>query len=100
MDFSIQQGVPMTTGTPDSLLQFPCDFPIKAFGHSRTGFDSLIAGIVRRHAPNLGEAAVTCRPSKGGKYTAVTVIVRAESQAQLDAIYRDLTACSEVIMAL
>jgi putative lipoic acid-binding regulatory protein len=30
----------------------------------------------------------------------VTITVRASSQAQLDAIYRDLSASSDVIMAL
>jgi len=90
----------MNTETPETLLQFPCDFPIKAFGHSRSDFDGLIAEIVRRHAPNLTEGSVTSRPSQGGKFTAVTVTIRAESKAQLDAIYQDLTRCTEVIMAL
>ncbi|MGX2041996.1 YbeD family protein [Methylocaldum sp. MU1018] len=86
--------------TTETLLQFPCDFPIKAFGHSRPEFDGLVAGIVRRHAPDLAEDAVTVRPSQGGKFTAVTVTIRAESKAQLDAIYQDLTRCSDIIMAL
>jgi putative lipoic acid-binding regulatory protein len=90
----------MNTETPATLLRFPCDFPIKAFGHNRPDFDGLIAEIVRRHAPDLSEGAVTARPSHGGKYTAVTVTIRAESKAQLDAIYQDLTRCSEVLMAL
>jgi len=88
------------TDQPASLLSFPCDFPIKAFGHSRDGFDRLIAEIVRRHAPDLGEDAIACRPSKGGKFTAITITVRAVSQGQLDAIYRDLSASPDIIMAL
>jgi putative lipoic acid-binding regulatory protein len=83
-----------------SALSFPCDFPIKAFGHSRDGLELIIAEIVRRHAPDLGEHAIASRPSSGGKFTAVTIMVRASSQAQLDAIYRDLTASADVIMAL
>jgi putative lipoic acid-binding regulatory protein len=90
----------MNTETPPSLLQFPCDFPIKAFGHSRPDFDVLVVDIIRRHTPNLAEGAVTSRPSHGGKFTAVTVTIQAESKAQLDAIYRDLTGCSEILMAL
>ncbi len=90
----------MNTETPATLLRFPCDFPIKAFGRNRPDFDGLIAEIVRRHAPDLSEGAVSARPSHGGKYTAVTVTIRAESKAQLDAIYQDLTRCSEVLMAL
>ncbi|BBA35266.1 UPF0250 protein TevJSym_ao00670 [Methylocaldum marinum] len=90
----------MNTEAPASLLQFPCDFPIKAFGHSRPDFHGLVVDIVRRHTPNLAEGAVTSRPSHGGKFMAVTVTIRAESKAQLDAIYRDLTGCSEILMAL
>jgi putative lipoic acid-binding regulatory protein len=83
-----------------SLLKFPCEFPIKAMGPGRPDFEGLVAGIVRRHAPSLSEGAIVSRPSKGGKYLAVTVTIRAESKAQLDAIYRDLTACPDVLVAL
>lgn len=87
--------------TPDeSPLQFPCSFPIKAMGRADSGFDALVVRIVRRHAPDVGEGAVTARPSSGGKYLAVTVTVTARSRDQLDAIYRDLTACEQVLMAL
>jgi len=82
------------------LLEFPCDFPIKAFGLCRDGLEEQIVALVRRHAPDLAEDAIVSRASGGGKYTAVTMTVRAQSQAQLDAIYQDLSACPEVIMAL
>lgn len=84
----------------DSLLQFPCELPIKILGRGGAEFEALVVGIVRRHVPNLGEAAVSSRPSKQGKYLAVTVTLRAESRKQLDAIYHDLTVCPDVIMAL
>ncbi|SMF97127.1 hypothetical protein SAMN02949497_4546 [Methylomagnum ishizawai] len=83
-----------------SPLQFPCEFPIKAFGLDNGGFTQLVAEIARRHAPGLDDEAVTSRPSKGGKYLSVTLLIQAENQAQLDAIYRDLSACAEVVMAL
>lgn len=90
----------MANDSPESPLQFPCEFPIKAFGLGAAGFDALVAGIVRRHVPDFPETAVSSRPSKGGKYEAVTVVVVVESRDQLDAIYRDLTADPAVIMAL
>ena len=82
------------------MLEFPCDFPIKAFGIASDGFPALVLGIVRRHAPNVGLESLDSRPSSGGKYQSVTVTIRAESKAQIDAIYQDLTDCAEVIMAL
>jgi putative lipoic acid-binding regulatory protein len=89
----------MTNQQP-SLLEFPCDFPIKAFGHNSDDLDQIIVGIVRRHAPDLCENAVMVRASNGKRYAAITVTVRAQSQAQLDAIYTDLTASDAVIMSL
>lgn len=84
----------------DTLLEFPCDFPIKAMGLATEAFDLQVTELVRRHAPDLGEGAVRSRPSRGGKYVSVTITVRATSRAQLDAIYQDLTACEAVLMAL
>ncbi|MBE0438689.1 MAG: DUF493 domain-containing protein [Gammaproteobacteria bacterium] len=75
----------------DTLLEFPCDFAIKAMGESSVEFDSLVVSIVRRHIDDLDEAAVTTKQSSGGKFTSVTVMIRATSKAQLDAIYRDLS---------
>ena len=84
----------------ESLLEFPCDFAIKAMGLDEPGFDLLVVELVRRHAPGLSEGAVSRRSSKGGKWVSVTVKLRAESKAQLDAIYQDLTAHEKIVMAL
>ncbi len=56
--------------------------------------------LVRRHAPDLRENAVAIRPSRNGRYLSVTVTVRAVSQEQLDAIYRELSSSEAVLMAL
>jgi len=69
-------------------------------GPAIDGFDALVVSIVRRHAPDILEGAVTSRPSAGGKYLAVTVTIEASSRAQLDAIYQDLVACEQVLVAL
>jgi uncharacterized protein len=84
----------------ETLLEFPCDFPIKVMGRAEPGFDALVVELVRRHCPDLREGAVKVRPSKGGKWVSVTVTMRAESKSQLDAIYLDLTAHEKVVMAL
>jgi putative lipoic acid-binding regulatory protein len=83
-----------------SLLQFPCDFPVKVFGNAEADFAEAVLAMVRKHAPGTAERAVSVRPSSGGKYSAVTVVVRAESQMQLDEIYRELTGSPRVKMAL
>lgn len=84
----------------ETLLEFPCHFPVKAMGRAEGEFESLVVGLVRKHAPDLSEGAVKTRDSQGGKYLSVTVTVRATSREQLDNIYHDLTACEKVLMAL
>ena len=84
----------------ETLIEFPCDFPIKAMGRDDGEFEALVVKLIREHAPDLGEAAVTTRPSKGGSFLSVTVTVRATSQEQLDRIYQSLTDCEQVLMSL
>lgn len=86
----------------ESIIKFPCPFPIKAMGNIATqdDFKQLVVAIVQAHVPSLNESQVTSRHSKNGKYLAVTVTIEATSQAQLDAIYQNLSDCERVIMAL
>ena len=84
----------------ESPLRFPCEFPVKAMGKSDCDLDIIVVGIVRKHVPDLSEAAIKTRASANGNYISVTVTVHATSRRQLDAIYQDLVACEAVIMAL
>ncbi len=84
----------------ETLFRFPCDFPVKVMGLATPDFDSLVVSLVRRHSPDIGEGAVHTRLSNGGRYMAVTVTIQAQSKAQLDNIYRELTAESRVLVAL
>ncbi len=86
--------------TDDTLLEFPCDFPIKIMGDNNAEFEAEIIRIVRQHVPDLGEGAVRQRPSGKGNYLSITVTIRAESKTQLDALYRELTACVLTKMVL
>lgn len=84
----------------DSPLEFPCEFPIKAIGKAREDLDSIVYTLVRPHAPDLGEGSIRIRPSRHGNYQSVTVTIRATSRAQLDAIYRELTASEYIEVVL
>ena len=74
-----------------SLIEFPCAFPIKIMGAAVDGFAQAVVDVVLRHAPDYDAAGIEIRPSKGGKYLSLTCTVNATSQAQLDALYRELT---------
>ncbi len=76
----------------ETLLEFPCDFPLKVMGATREGFAQAVVEVVLKHAPDFDAAKVEMRPSKAGNYLSLTCQIRATSKPQLDAIYRELTA--------
>jgi hypothetical protein len=75
----------------DTLLEFPCDFPIKIMGAKQDGYAQAILDVVLRHAPDFDAARMEMRPSSKGTYLSLTCTVRATSKAQLDALYRELS---------
>jgi putative lipoic acid-binding regulatory protein len=84
----------------ETLLEFPCDFPLKIMGERNDDFAQTVVEIVLRHAPDFRAEAVEMRLSSGGKYLSLTCTVRAESRAQLDALYRELSAHPAVKVVL
>jgi putative lipoic acid-binding regulatory protein len=84
----------------ETLLEFPCDFPIKIMGKTQEGFAEAMVEIVLRHAPDFDAATVEMRASSGGNYLSLTCTVRATSKEQLDALYREITGHPMVSMAL
>ncbi len=83
-----------------NLLQFPCTFPIKAVGKAGKDFERLVFEIIRRHVPDLQAGTLQRRESRKQNWVAVTVTIKAQSRAQLDAIYRELSAHEQVVWAL
>lgn len=76
----------------DELFEFPCEFPIKIMGERRDDFAQVIVAIVTRHAPEFVAASMEMKSSKNGKYLSLTCTVHATSRAQLDDLYRELSA--------
>jgi hypothetical protein len=83
-----------------SLIEFPCIFPVKVMGANQDDFETLVLEIIRRHALVSSEEAVSSRLSRNGRFVSITVHVNAQSQDQLDAIYRELSAHERVLMLL
>jgi uncharacterized protein len=76
----------------ETLIEFPCAFPIKIMGARVEGFAQAVVEVVLAHDSCFDPASVEMRPSRNGNYLALTCTVRAVSQAQLDALYRQLSA--------
>jgi putative lipoic acid-binding regulatory protein len=75
-----------------SLIEYPSDFPIKVMGPTHVDFAPTILEVVCKHDPEFHEGKMEARPSAKGNYTGLTVIVRAISREQLDALYTELSA--------
>lgn len=84
----------------DSLLEFPCEFPIKMMGRDERAFRSAALEVIERHAGPVFGGSVRESTSRGGRFVAITVTITATSRQQLDDIYRDLSASEEVLVAL
>jgi putative lipoic acid-binding regulatory protein len=81
-------------------LEFPCPYPLKIMGRDSAEFRATARTIVERHAGPLPDAGVSARASSEGNFVALTFSITAESREQLDALYRELTSCPEVLVAL
>jgi len=82
------------------LFQFPTEFPIKVMGRDSESFRTLTLAIIERHAGPMTPDRISERISREGKFLALTYTITAESRAQLDRIYQDLTDSGVVLVAL
>ena len=84
----------------ESLLTFPCIFPLKVMGRREDGFAQAVSDVVRRHAPDFHPETLEMRTSKNGRYLSLTVTLNAKSREQLDALYSELSKHPMVMMVL
>ena len=82
----------MEFDSPASLIEYPSKFPIKVMGSNVDGFVEAVVDVARGFDPEFDPNSVTTRPSSAGKYLGVTITITATSRAQLDGLYRELSA--------
>ena len=76
----------------ESLLSYPCAFPIKVMGRTQDGFAQAIVAVVRAHAPDFDAATLEMRASTKGNYLSVTATINATAREQLDSLDRELSS--------
>ena len=84
----------------DSLIDYPCDFPIKIMGAMQDAFAQTMVDVVISHDPEFHAGKLEMRPSTKGNYLSLTVTVRATSREQLDNLDRALSSHPMVKMVL
>ena len=88
------------TDSPEPLVEYPIHFPLKVIGVDEKDFETFVVEIVRRHVPELLEENITSRLSNGSKYRSVSLEFIAQSRAQMDALYAELSSHKRVLMIL
>jgi len=84
----------------DSLIEYPCEFPLKVFGQQQAGFAQAVMEVVTKHDSEFQASSMEMRASKTARYISLTCTIRATSRAQLDAVYQELCDHPMVVMVL
>jgi len=84
----------------ESVIEFPCEFPIKMMGRDTPEFRATTRLLIENHVGPIADEAIQSNLSGKGNFVSVTVTITATSQQQLDDIYRDVSGHDDVLMAL
>jgi len=84
----------------ETLIEFPCEFPIKVMGAAIPEFHDIVTKIAKSHDTDFDSNQITQNVSKTGKYVSLTLNIHAKDKPQLDAIYKDLSDNELVLWAL
>ena len=84
----------------ESVIEFPCEFPVKMMGHNSPEFRTTARALIEKHMGALGDRAIKESLSRNERFVSITITVTATSQQQLDDIYQDVSDHEDVLMAL
>ena len=84
----------------DSLIEYPCRFPVKVMGVKVDGLGQAVTLIAREFDPGFDASSIELRESKAGNYLGVTITINATSREQLDELYRTLSTHPMVKLVL
>lgn len=85
---------------PESLIDFPCEFPIKILGKDNDVFKNTVSQIMAKHHQKYSEISVKKNNSKNKNYIALTWVVNVNNQDELDNIYKDLSKDKNILFVL
>jgi putative lipoic acid-binding regulatory protein len=83
----------------DTLLEFPCSFPIKVMGPDPKAIRTVLDQVLREYAPD-SEESISLRESSKGRFVSITVTIEAHSKTQLDSIYQALSSSEHILVVL
>jgi len=84
----------------ESLIKFPCTFPIKVAGVNVPEFYTSVCAIAKKYDASFCDERIKSKQSKTGKYRSLTIELYVTKRATLDFVYQELTDCELVKWAL
>jgi putative lipoic acid-binding regulatory protein len=84
----------------ESLIKFPCTFPIKVAGVNVPEFYTAVCAIAKKYDVSFSEDGIKSKQSKTGKYRSLTIDLYVTERSTLDSVYQALTDCELVKWAL
>ena len=82
----------MTEDSSESLIEFPCYFPIKIIGDAHQDFINQISVLITKHIEDFNTKKIEFKFSKEGKFISLTCTIYVTTKKQLDLIYIDLSS--------
>ena len=84
----------------ESLIDFPCEFPIKVLGRDDANFYCAAKSILTKHAQTIPDNDIKKNSSKKGNYMAHPCVVNVNNQIELDQIYVDFSKNDHILYVL
>ena len=75
----------------ETLIEFPCMFPIKVMGEVHDEFTSTVIKIIKQKNKDFDSSTIEMKGSSEGRYISLTCFVYVTSKPELDDIYRSLS---------
>ena len=85
--------------TDETLLEFPCQFPIKVVTVNDPELEPFIRETLAQHV-DMASVEITIKQSEKGNYQSFSILLTAKNKAQLDALYQAFSSNDKVKMVL
>lgn len=76
----------------ETLIEFPCHFPIKVMGEIHDEFTLTVITIIKQKNKGFDPSTIEMKGSSEGRYISLTCFVYVTSKPELDEIYRSLSS--------
>jgi hypothetical protein len=88
------------TNATETLMEFPCEVPIKVMGRNSDDFRGIMLAAVEAHLGPVSPDCVAERPSRAGHFISLTITIHVDTHDTLRRVYSALHATGRVLYAL